>query len=249
MTSKAASEKKRGGHRKEDEYASLIGGEVETGTEKKDVTDAHGRGHSVKGGKYSQVFLYSRERFVTNTTFWDMGLSQIFIDCLDAFPDGFDVYKADKFRYKERLRKPMRALADRLNEEGMLEKFLNKSFLEAGREDDGRRVDFLAIKRGRIFHVFKGLEVGKILADTLQVRNSVGRGSGQVSDQKVLVWHERNVGEVELRNDSSRHYRQMKFRMNLHLTADLLMEGLGEGQVVKNRVRAYGEATKIPFVR
>ena len=55
-SSEISSEKKLGGHRNEDEFASLIGGGVIKGTQKGDVEDKDGLLYSVKSGKKWQIF-------------------------------------------------------------------------------------------------------------------------------------------------------------------------------------------------
>lgn len=98
MTSEAASAKKKQGHKNEEIFSDLIGGKVVGGrTEKTDVLDSEGRSYSVKSSKYWQVFLYSRARLVNNTEFHDMGnVANLMIDCIDAFPEEYDDYLADK---------------------------------------------------------------------------------------------------------------------------------------------------------
>ncbi len=89
MTSEAASGKKQQGHKNEEIFSDLIDGTVVGGnTEKTDVLDSEGRSYSVKGSKYWQVFLYSRDRLVHNTEFHDIGnIADLMIGCIDAFPE------------------------------------------------------------------------------------------------------------------------------------------------------------------
>lgn len=88
MTSEAASAKKLRGHRLEQRFAEMIGGRVNRGSQqaKKDILDQNDRTHSVKSGKYWQIFLYRRSRLESNTIFQGLQLSELMIECLDVFP-------------------------------------------------------------------------------------------------------------------------------------------------------------------
>jgi hypothetical protein len=60
-------------------------------TAKKDVIDPSGDAHSVKSGyKNWQLFLYGRNRFLTDDGFLALnGIGQLLVHCIDAFPPVF----------------------------------------------------------------------------------------------------------------------------------------------------------------
>ena len=159
MSSIQASTVKVAGHGAEVEFATLIGGRVQRGThtDKKDVIDQQDRSHSVKTGTWWQLFLYSRNRFVTNTIFQGLGdIAEIMIACLDAYPEDFSDYLNDKGIAKTALQPNMRKLRLELEKPNMLKAFLDKSIF------DGGSAEYLSIYRGaantntgsKVFHIF-----------------------------------------------------------------------------------------------
>ena len=196
MTSEAASNVKREGHRREDVFARLIEGEVIKGTGKADIR----RGNhtwSVKGGQWSQIFLYRGTRAAY--------LGPEFRECLDVFPDDRKDYLDEKKYYKAELARKMRILCGHLNDQRNLEAFLYRAIF-------AEFVDFLAIeKREGQFLEFDADEVVGALLEGLTITNSRG-------DQKV-IFHVEGIkaalGEIEVRTDSDQHYRELKCRFNL----------------------------------
>ncbi len=248
MSSETASLKKIGGHITEHDFAEIIGGEVNLGNQqaKKDVIDKSHRTHSVKGGSYWQIFLYRRSHWENNTVFRGLGdISKIMIECLDCFPDNRDDYEKDKKKYKKLLQEPMRKLLKELSKEKILPAFLSKAIFNDG------EVDYLTIKRDDgSFHVFAKEDVLPVLIKSFRLQNSIARNSKQHSDQKVVLRLERgdgkivNAGEIEVRNDSDTHYREMKCRFTSRLIYELLTNKITYKQIKHAKVTAYGRAIK-----
>ena len=220
MTSEVASLKKIAGHVHEDDFANLIGGSINKGTQtnKKDVIDSKHRIHSVKGGEWWQIFLYGRNRFQTNTAFRGLGnISNLMISCIDAFPGTFDEYRVDKKSVKLALQRPMRLLCEELDKPNIFPAFLNKAMFNGG------EVDYLVILPKeyadssidkKVFHVFEQSGEVDILSNNLEILNSRARQKQQMDAQKVIFRTTRNIGEIEIRTDSKKHYRQAKCRFN-----------------------------------
>lgn len=104
-------------------------------------------------------------------------------------------------------------------------------------------VDFLVIKEGKIFHVFWSREVVDVLTNNYEVKNSQARGKNQFDDQKVIFKvHGKTHGEIEMRNDSDIHYREVKFWLDKKLTFDLLKTQIKRVQPITERIILYGKA-------
>lgn len=243
MSSAKASTKKIGGHKNESVFAELIGGELYEGlpTDKPDVVDVNGDNHSVKSGKFWQIFLYGRERFVSNTNFNEIGnLCPLFINCLDALPDTYDEYVADKLVAKARLQPAMRALLGEMKKENILAQFLQKGLF------DGDAVLYLTISQDteideqKAHHIFHRDDVISILSQ-LNIVNSKAVSAGQHNALKVLFKTTKNVGEIEIRTDSKTHYRRMKWRFNGELIFDFLCENLPPPNNPKPLLFTYGK--------
>ena len=250
MSSEHASDVKVSGHRNEDDFAYLIGGEVNLGShqDKKDVIDAQHRSHSVKAGTWWQVFLYGRERLATNTIFQGLGeLADIMIACIDAYPVSYEDYQRDKLTAKQRLQEPMRRLQAELSNERPFRAFLDKSLF------DGGNADYLSFTLGpanrsrddKVFHIFHKDEVVNALANDIEVLNSRARNRNQMNDQKVTFRSQllgRNIGEVEDRHDSQRHYREMKFRLNAGNVYRILKDAIPRSVDLTNQLVLHGNA-------
>ena len=208
---------------------------------KKDVIDPSGEAHSVKSGeKKWQIFLYSEGRFESDVAFSVMnGMGQILLECIRAFPRTFAEYQADKVTAKERLRTHMVALKDRLQDKTRLKAFLNKSIFNGG------EVLYLTVKDAGMFHVFYGPEVINVLADNLEVCNSRTIFIGSMPEQKVLFKYAGvNLGEIEMRNDSKVHYREIRFNMIKKIVMGLLYAKIKVTDKYSSRVLVHGEASK-----
>lgn len=242
MTSEKASYVKRKGHADAREFAELLGIGREYRSEpqaKKDVIDLEGRSYSVKSGeKKWQIFLYGKRRFEENYTFKGMnGLGDLFLMCIDSFPERREEYLENKKLFKERLQTPMRKLCQKLKEKNLLAAFVDKSMFNSG------EVDFLVIKDEGIFHVFWGRDVVEILIRCFEVENSKARGKNQVDAQKVIFKVSgKTYGEIEMRNDSELHYREVKFWLDKKLTFSLLQSQINKTRNLNRRIILYGRA-------
>ena len=208
---------------------------------KKDVIDPSGDAHSVKSGeKKWQIFLYRRSRFESDDGFQALnGIGSLLIHCIDAFPPRLEDYKGNELAAKERLRTPMRELKDRFQRKALLRAFLMKSIFNGG------EVNYLTILDQEVFHVYRNDDVIEVMGDAFVVENSRKRGSG-LSEQKVVFKHKgRNVGELEMRNDSEKHYGEVRFNMNKQPCMDLLHDHFPEPTLhYSDEICAYGSAGK-----
>ena len=232
------------GHDNATIFALLIGLDTEYLNDKKakkDVIDPSGDAHSVKSGaKKWQIFLYGRSRFVEDDGFQALnGIGTLLIHCIDAFPPSYAEYKKNPAIYKERLKTPMRELKDRFQRKALLRAFLSKSIFNAG------EVDYLTVLDldNDKYHVFYNKDVVKYLGDNFEVENSRKRARGQFSDQKVLFRYEGlNVGELEMRNDSNRHYQEVRFNMNKPKVMEMLYKFVADKEEYNSEILVYGDA-------
>ena len=207
---------------------------------KKDVIDPAGDAHSVKGGRKKwQIFLYGRSRFETDDGFQALnGVGSLLIHCIDAFPPRYEDYRGNENAAKERLRTPMRELKDRFQRKALLRAFLRKAIFNGG------EVDYLTILDEGIFHVFLNNDVINAMGEHFIVENSGSRGNNP-PEQKVLFKHnDRNVGELEMRNDSLRHYQEVRFNMNKLPAVALLMDNAVRRNNYSDRVIVYDGAIR-----
>lgn len=190
---------------------------------KKDVIDPSGDAHSVKSGGINwQLFLYRRNRFLTDDGFLALnGIGQLFVHCIDAFPPSYEEYKKNPEAAKERLKVPMRELKDRFQRKALLRGFLMKSIFNGG------EVNYLTILSKDLFHVFLNTDVVQLMGERFEVINSKARTAGEMDDQKVLFCYEgRNVGELEMRKSSPTHYQEVLFNMRIQPAIKLLFENI-----------------------
>lgn len=134
MTSEKASYVKRKGHADACEFAECLGIGKEFKSDpraKKDVIDSEGYSYSVKSGeKKWQIFLYGKTRFEKDYTFRSMnGLSEIFLQCVESFPESRNDYLKNKILYKMNLTKPMSELCQRLKEKRLLAAFIKCKYV------------------------------------------------------------------------------------------------------------------------
>jgi len=241
MTPESARRVRAEGHKAEKEFAGLIGGKIYSiaGGRKKDVTDKRGDIHSVKSGeKKWQIFLYSKQRLQRDLDFQG---ADLFIKCIDSFPESREEYLSHKNRYKNILKTPMRELKDFLSMANNKIIFLKKAVLNNG------EVDYLTIKEKDMFHVFDGEEVIRIIDTSTRLVNSKAKRRGQMDDQKVvfkLADNHVTIGEIEMRNDSDVHYREVKFWLDRKKALDLLKNKIRSEQVKSERVIAHGKAIR-----
>lgn len=253
MTSEHASRVKRSGHKNEYDFATLIGGSVNLGshTNKKDVIDAQHRSHSVKAGTWWQIFLYSRERLKTNTIFQGIGqVANIMIDCIDAYPANREDYIADPILAKQRLQPQMRKLLAELQKPVIFRAFLDKALF------DGGNAEYLSMFLGpanteiskKEFHIFHKNEVVATMDAGITLQNSKARKLGEMDNQKVTFrskLQRKNIGEIEDRNDSYNHYREMKFRLNAQGVYAILTENIQGTHQPMPQVFTHGQAIRL----
>ncbi len=251
MTSQHAQEVKLAGHLNEKHFASLIGGEVKGHpNDKKDVLDASSCFHSVKSGTWWQIFLYGRSRLEKDSIFQGLGnVADIMIACIDAYPVNRADYEANKILAKQKLQPQMRELLAELQKPKTFKAFLDKALF------DGGSAQYLSMFLGRaneditdkIFHIFHKDDVVKALAANVTLQNSRARNPRQMDDQKVTFRSHLcsiNIGEIEDRHDSKRHYRQMKFRLNAGCVFDILTNKIPEKKEASSQIVTYGQAVR-----
>ncbi len=192
---------------------------------KKDVIDPSGDAHSVKSGSGKwQLFLYGRNRFLTDDGFVALnGVGLLLVHCIDAFPPSYEEYRKNPDAAKERLKAPMRELRDRFQRKALLRAFLMKAIFNGG------EVNYLTILHEGHFHVFLNTDVVKLMGGCFEVANSKALREGEWDDQKVIMrYHDQNVGELEMRNDSPTHYQQIRFNMNIQPAMELLLGNISQ---------------------
>jgi len=173
------------------------------------------------------------------------------IDCLDAYPQDFTAYQADKDAAKQRLRSHMRCLLAELQKPKIFPAFLEKALF------DGGSAEYLSIYAGpastpfqqKHFHIFHRINVIDVLQKDVTLANSQARRRGQTPEQKVVFKSElqgKQIGEIEDRHDSPGHYREMKFRLDGKAVFAILKEFITNPAATRARPRAttYGEAVK-----
>jgi hypothetical protein len=208
---------------------------------KKDVIDLSGDAHSVKSGeKKWQVFLYGANRIGSDDAFAVMnGIGALMLQCIAAFPPTFAAYQADKASAKEQLRAPMRELAARMQERPRLRAFLSKAMFNGG------EVQYLTVKHDGVFHVFLYTDVLDAFAANITVTNSQARRPGDTPEQKV-VWQYagHTIAELEMRNDSEVHYREVRFNMLKPKVMALLLATIPVTARYSDEVQVHGNAAR-----
>lgn len=244
MTTENARRVKLAGHLVEKEFAELVDGQIYPGTKKKDVIDQQGNIHSVKSGdKKSQVFLYSRQRFSKSIGF--LGALH-FINCIDVFPALREEYEKDKEKYKNALKAPMENLKNFLAS-NTAEVFIHSNkqifFLEALFHSS--EVDYLTIKDMGAFHIFDATETINVLDENTILDNSRATRKGEYDFQKVLFKDAESnttLGEIEMRNEGAKHYKQIKFWVDKKKITNLLIRKISPCKQVSGKIVVYGKA-------
>ncbi len=244
LSSDDARKVRKVGHDAAKKFAMLIGmGEDYQNDKKakKDVIDCSGDAHSVKSGKKKwQIFLYGRNRFIRDDGFQALnGIGTLLVHCIDVFPSSFDEYRKNTDEAKERLKTPMRELKDRLQRKALLRAFLEKSIFNGG------EVDYLTVLDKKVYNVFYCKDVVSFLGNNFTVENSQVKAGGQYSEQKVLFkFKEKNVGELEMRNDSVKHYQEVRFNMIKDRVMDMLYQFIKDKNKYDEGVWLYGKAIR-----
>jgi len=241
MSSERAREVKLKGHEDAREFAAALGLGKEFKADpkaKKDVIDENGYSYSVKSGeKKWQIFLYGESRFKSDTEFRAVNLSKTFLECINSFPQERARYLENKILYKIKLQKPMQKLKQKLQNKNKLRLFLNKGIFNSG------EVNFLAIKDKNLFHVFYNEDVIDLLTKLFTVENSKAKAKNQLDDQKVIFKIDgKTYGEIEMRNDSDIHYREVKFWLDRNLILNLLIDKIKPNRKLNERIILYGRA-------
>lgn len=244
LSSDDARKVRQKGHDDALEFALLIGLDNDYKNDavaKKDVIDPSGDAHSLKSGaKKWQLFLYGINRFQNDDFFQTMnGIGQLLIKCIDAFPLDFEEYQLNKLEAKEKCRIPMRELSVLLQEKRRVKTFINKSMFNGG------EVNYLTIRHEDKYHVFLSKDVVEVFADAVEVTNSKAIAKNQVPEQKVIFKYQgKNLAELEMRNDSTIHYRQIRFNMLKPRMLNLLFDKIPKTSDFSNRILVYGNANK-----
>ncbi|MDI6733301.1 MAG: hypothetical protein QME51_08920 [Planctomycetota bacterium] len=244
MSSEKASFVKRQGHLDAREFAKLIGLRDDYRndfTAKKDVIDKSGDSYSVKSGeKKWQIFLYGKTRFEQDYSFRAMnGIGQLLLECIECFPDSFSKYQKSKKLYKDKLQRPMTELCNKLKNKSRISAFIDKAMFNSG------EVNYLVIKQEGKFYVYWSRDIVNILSENMIAENSQARTAGQEPNQKVVFKiNNKTVGEIEMRNDSNVHYRQVKFWLNKKQIVALLFNEITEVKKHNDKVLVYGTAIK-----
>jgi hypothetical protein len=274
-----ASAIKEAGHKRESEFAQLIGGDAQPGTGKTDVIDQAQNTYSVKSGKKWQIFLYSLSKIEESTEL------KFLLPCLNAFPQEAESYFRDR---DECLSKKIELLSQNgmtkaeadqelvqslpmnlyicskmrlgrgteearafLSDKSNLRAFLAKSIF------NNEEVTYLAIKElGKIgrFHVFHREDILKILVEILIPycsKAGVASKDFNIEGQKTILKfrkgkREKNLIEIEIRNDSDIHYRQVRFNMYASDALSVLVERLKDNQrQISSSVLSYGRAAEL----
>jgi hypothetical protein len=153
---------------------------------------------------------------------------------------------------KENLAKSTSLVCNALEDKMFLREFLTEALF------NNQEVDFLAIRddtylKDKKFRVFEREEVIEILTQKLEpFVSQAGKvpEDYNVASQKTLLCYKKengknkNIVEIEIRNDSSMHYRQVRFNMYSRDTLYLLLKELDRkpSKQLNKLVTAYGSA-------
>ena len=246
MTSDQARQVREQGHLDAKEFARIIGvgDDYQNGaTDKKDVVDQNGDTHSLKSGETRwQIFLYSVTRFKEDVIYKVMGgvgdgVGNLILECLNCFPDSFEEYLENKNKYKTLLKSKMISLCGKLQDKDVFAAFLVKSIFNCG------EVNYLTIKNDEKFHVFLSNDVVESVVENVERQMSKLRGRDQMHYQKVVLVHDDvNVGTIEIRHDSTSHYKQAVFALNKADIFRLLTSKITNKQEWGDKVVVYGKA-------
>jgi hypothetical protein len=85
----------------------------------------------------------------------------------------------------------------------------------------------------------------EVLSNNFQVENSKAKTKNQMDDQKVIFKvRGKTYGEIEMRNDSEIHYREVKFWLDKNATFKLLVSSIKPSKNFNERIILYGTAIK-----
>lgn len=147
---------------------------------------------------------------------------------------------------KERLAEATQSVCRKLQDKAFLTQFLAEALF------NGPEVTYLAVKDGAFFRVFSRIDVLRVLTHELSPASSRAGHVPEdynVDGQKVLLRYskgdkDKNIVEIEIRNDSAQHYREVRFNM---YSKDFLAILLGdnadlESMKLRDGVILYGVA-------
>ena len=283
-SSSISSEKKLGGHSREETFADYIGGLVIKGTQKADVKDKLGNLYSVKSGKKWQIFLYNYNRISSSNHL------KILQDCLDCFTNDTKQYFKDRVKcieYKEnyvrmygrekakylsnsevedalgsneyissknKLQDRTKLVREILKNPSSLRSFLDEAIF------NNNEVSLWAIKdstfeKDGMFKVFARDDVLDIFCKEVLIETSKAGKVPEdynVAGQKTLLRYlkngkPKNIGEIEVRNDSAAKHKLVRFNI---YSKDALGLLLSEGSNLSrfclgSNVIVFGKATQI----
>lgn len=244
LSSEGARAVRQQGHDDALEFAKAIGMNndyLNDKAAKKDVIDLCGDAHSVKSGhKKWQIFLYGLNRFSGDYGFIALnGMGELLANCIRSFPETYEEYLLDKASAKEKCKVPMQELCAKLQDKKRVKAFFHKSMFNGG------EVNYLTVKHHGKFHVFLNEDVINCFGENFSVHNSKAKTASQFDDQKVLFkYQNNNVAELEMRNDSLAHYREVRFNMYKPRAMNLLFEKITESKTYNDDVILYGAAIK-----
>ena len=110
---------------------------------------------------------------------------------------------------------------------------------------NGGEVNYLTVRHENKYHVFLSKDVVELFANSVEVSNSKAIAKNQVPEQKVIFKYEgRNLAELEMRNDSKIHYRQIRFNMLKPRMLNLLFDNIPKTNDFNERILVYGNASK-----
>jgi hypothetical protein len=85
------------------------------------------------------------------------------------------------------------------------------------------------------------------MGECFEIVNSKAIREGEWDDQKVIMRYlDKSVGQLEMRNDSLKHYQQVRFNMDIQPATSLLLNQIPQGTVLKgtDNVIVHGNAIK-----
>ncbi len=124
-------------------------------------------------------------------------------------------------------------------EKRILKAFIDKSMFNSG------EVDFLVVKdkKDGTFHIFWHKDVVEAFSNNFNVENSKARAKGQMDAQKVIFKvNNRTIGEIEIRNESDIHYREVKFWLDKKKSFQFIKKKHKKYFKIKPKLFLYGKA-------
>ena len=125
-------------------------------------------------------------------------------------------------------------MKEKFGEENQIRTFLEKGIF---RNDE---VDKLVVKEEKNFLIFDKKDVLDIFEESLEAKNSIaGRRIDDINigGQKTILKHKTNICELEIRNDSIEHYRQVRFNMKRKKALILLNQKCTERHLIAPKVK------------